>query len=659
MIKDIKKARLASSMAQKQLETCEKFKQARLSKIQEMEEAYYGKVRPILKGRSNIPIPILAEYVDEIKSRLDENPTLKFSHKRNSQILVAKKVQAAIELDSSPARGDYARKDRMQRTLAIFSGLGIYDYYAESYPDYKACLDIVDLADFFFEPTGGSDLEDHSFVGKANIFRTIEYLEDMAAEGTYDKKQVERLKTKTGTDDYKKIQTTFLNRYDRYKALGVDMNNNQFIGQNFVSLAQWEMEIGSERYFLVFDQLTGEPLRFEPLKDVFKSNLYSFTLWQTHEDPHNVLSKSPCDDIYPIAETYRLKLNQLIDNSTKRIWGQRAFDPNFFPDPSQLEWNRPDQLIIAKSYQGKPISQGVYEFKTEDATVGTIDLLRHLDGLLSRISGVSPQDSTQDNQKVGVLFGNLQKVAARLGGYNKSYNECWQKLGLRMVWGLKEHMTEPMMVKTIGERGVEWEELRSNELDHKPDFDISVVGSNVELEMSEAVKKKQSDALMLLAKDPEFKKEMNPKALVEEMLRIGQFEEDRIRRIMDTKNYGNEKIIAHAAMAVEAVLKGKEPKMYQGADIAFMNYILDFVRDNNVEMDKFMKLISYGQAHSEIVIRNMTQEASKMLSAAGVPPTAIQPPQTAQNAPGQAMPLPTEQSAISQGLQESNVSQGI
>lgn len=645
---------------------CDTFKKKRIARIEEMEEAYYGKVRPNLKGRSNIPIPILAKYVDEIKSRLDENPTPKIGHKRDSQILVARKVQSASELDADPNRGDWARKDRMQRILAIFSGIGIYDSYAESEPEYKFNLDIVDVRDFYFEPTGGSDLEQHAYVGKANIFRTKAHMERMAEAGIYDKDQVEKLITKSAALDYKAIQKPYLSRFTKYRALGLDMEHDQYIGDDFYPLAQWQLEMeDGERYFMIWDMLTETWLRFEPLKDVFASGRYSMTMWQTHEDPNTVLSKSPVDDFMPIVETFRLKMNQLIDNHTKRIWGQRAYDPRFFPDPAQLEWSRPDQLVLAKAYEGKPISSGVYEFKTEDATVGTIDLLKFLEGLLASVAGVTPADATDNQQKVGVLFGNLQKASARLGVYNKSYNECWQKNMFRYIWGLKEHLTKPMAVKLLGEGGVEWEELANSELGADPDFEIAIVGSNVELEMNEAKKKKQGDALTDIVNNPELLKEINAKFVVEEKLRIAGFPEEAIRRGMDTKNYGNETIISHAAMAIEKILKGKQPDLYEGADVTFMQYILDYTRDNNLKDEQMNAMLNYGAAHQQIVIRNMTQKA--MLAGAtnlampngGAPVPGADP--AAPGGPGgaPALPVPNPNPGVGAGVNASNVARGI
>ena len=650
---DLPKAKKATKIALQQLESCDKFKRTRLSRINEMEEAYYGKKRPNLLGRSNIPVPEFAKYIDELRSHLDESPILQMKHKRDSQILVAKKLQSLIELKGSPEEGDWARKDRMQRILAIFSGVGIYDFYTEVDNGLKYVLDIVDPADAYFEPTGGSDFEDHAYVGKGNIFRSVDYLEKRAEQGVYDKQQVEIIKKKMGGDDYKRINKSYLSRFEKYKALGLNMDDT-FIGQKYACLAQWQMEFEGDRYYLLFEMATGEPLRFDTIENVFGINKYSMLMWQTHEDPHNVLSKSPADDLYPLAEAFALKYNQFIDNHTKRIWGQKIIDPRFFPDPGQLEWRRPDQIIIGKSVDGLPVSSGLHIIDTPDATGMTVEFLNFTDKLLAQIAGVDPGSLTNDEERVGVLYGKLQKEASRLGVYNKSYNECWMKIAQRAIAGAKKYLGEPELVKIIGNNGVEWDELKKEELDHEADFDIAVVGSNVEIEMGEAKKKRQEDTIKSITANPDLMKEVSAKFMVEEMFRISGFNEDQIRRAMDVKNYGNEAVISHAAMSIEMILKGKEPKIYQGANIAFMEYIQNFARENNVPLDKFQAMMNYALQHTDIVARNMVDDITKLSMQTGQPVPSI----TATAQPVAGVSPEREQTPASIGQEASGALQG-
>lgn len=605
-------AERASQIAMQQLDSCEKFKQPRLAQILEMQEAIYGKFRPMARGRSGIPMPFFSKYVNELKARIDDSPTIKFKHTKDSQILLARKVQGACDIDRSPSEGDWNRIDRQAKFMAITSGVIVYDKFAESTPEFHDILEAVDVFDFMFEPTGGNDLEKHAFVGKANIFRSQSELEMLADEGVYIKENIDRLISQSSGDKWKAIQKQYLNRYERFKAMGMDVGAGEgnYIGESQYPLAQWQMSYGGKRYYLVFDQITGIPLRFSPLKQVFKSNLYSMVLAQTHEDPHTVLCKSPGDDMWPIAEWLRVQANYFIDHATKRLWGQKGYDPNFFPDPSQLEWYRPDQLVIMTGYQGRPLRDGFVEFTTPDESSVTINMMQYFENMLASLAGVSPAEGTMEDQKVGVLFGNLQKVSALLGVYNKSYSEAWHKVATRYAWGLKEHMTEARMVKYMGERGVEWDEFAKNELSEKTDFEIEIVGANIELEMSEAKKKKQTDFLTSVLNNAEALKETNVRVLIEEGARSAGFDESSVKRIMNKNSYESERIVSHASTAIEQVLKGKKPDLYRGADISFLEYINDYVTETDLKDEEAIALIQYGQAHMQIVVKNMAIKAA-------------------------------------------------
>lgn len=621
-----KLAREAAKFGVKFVDNWDKYSRKRLTQITNYELSYYGSVKPTLKGRSNIPFPALAKYVDELKGRLDTFPNIKVENHRLAQLIVNKKVQGAIDIFKKPDLGDWARKDRMGRISAIFAGFGAVDFFTERDEDgvFYANADPIDHNDFVHEPMGGSDLEQHSAVGRFPIFRTVQQLEQRAADGIYDAKQVEKIKAKLGGEGFKANDKYFQGRYERYKALGLDPQNNDYIGQDAVSLVMLQMThpTDGQRYLVVFEYKTGEWVRFEKMKKVYGSSKYSIKLWQTHEDPNVVMCKAPVDDIYPLAEAMRVKINQLMDNHTKRIWGQRAIDPNFFPDPEDMEWRRPDQIIIGKSYNGKPMSQGVYEFKTEDATAGTLEFMKFMDSFLAGVVGINPGEVSEESKKVGVFFGQLQKTAARLGILNKSYSEMWERGVKHLIHGIKKNMNNEMMVQTLGTRGAEWHEFSAEELGDPQDFEVVATSSDVETEMNESRKNHRKEALKDIITDPDLKQQVNPRWLVEQRLAIGEYPEAEIRRALDVKTYGSEEMLSHADAAVEQILKGKSPKLYHGADVSFFEYIFNFGMDMDdetpEEMDMKNKVMMYGMAHSQIVAKNMALRAVTEQAAAGV-----------------------------------------
>lgn len=621
-----------TQMCQKIIDTWEKGTAKRRTQIQEYELTYYGNVRPSLMGRSNFPFPVMAKYVDELKGRLDELPSFRFEHEgRYSQLLVARKIQAAIDKLKKPQMGDWARQDRMARTNSIFAGYAAYDFATQVDADkgFMAPVRPIDHNDFVFEMFTGSDLEKHTGIGEFPLFRNSSDLDAGVASGLYDAAQVKRLKASANDESFKKTTTAMMGRFQRYKAIGLDIEANTYIGQQTFGLAQMQVTYEGKRYLNLFDYATGISIRFEPLREVFKSakGEYSIKLYQTHEDPNVVMCKAPVDDMYSISEGMRLKVNQVFDASTKQLWSQTVYDPNFFPDPSQLEWKRPDQLIVGRAYGGQPISNGLHKITTSFDFGPNIEFVKWLDTFLAQVVGINPAEVSEEKQKVGVLFGQLQKSGARLGVQNKSYSEMWSK-GLRSILhGMKDNMDEEMLVKLVGSKGVEWDTFAKEELGDIDDFGIIVEGSTVEAELNEAMMQRRSDSLKTIIQDPDMKKEVSPRWLVEQSLKAGKFPEEEIRRATDTKNYGSEESIARADLAIELILKGKSPKPYVGADVAFMQYILDYANrlsdaDKNTAQER-IRILHYGLIHRPIVVKNMAAKAAADVGSsalAGGPP---------------------------------------
>lgn len=660
------RAAKAVAFATQLIDNWEKTMRTRFNAIREYEENYLDKVRPRSSGRSNFPVPVLARYLDEIHSRLDETPVLKFdSNVSISRKLIARKATAMIQDLRKPSKGNWNKYDRIARRHAEFAGPSFCEFFSETVDgEFRLRYEPIHHTEVVFEIGAGNDLEKHAGVGRFPIWRTKSQLESRAKAGVYSEEQVKMLSAKYGGSDFKRHLEFFQSRTAHLKALGIDVENNSYAGQPVFPLAQMQLTMdfgdGDERWLLTFDYLSGVWLRFQPLKEVFPSGMYSIDYWQSFES-EEPMCKSACDDIFPFAEGMRVKVNQLFDNHTKRIYGQRGYDPNFVPNPAQLIWRDADQLTKMKSYNGKPISQGIYEFKSEDMTASTISFLDWMDKFLTSVVGINPNDVSDETQKVGILFGQLQKTAARFGSQNKSFNEMWSRNGYRALHEMAKFLDEPQAIQIIGTRGVEWDHFVGAELGNPADFDILTEGSNIELEMSEARKKAQGEAIDQIIKDPDLKKEANPRALVEFIFRNkGQFKDEEVVRLMDNQNYGNEDMLARADLACEEIVKNVskyqlpkndkqepiwhsdfKPKLYRGADTSFAKYILDFAEKlDDDELDKRTALIAYARAHKQIIIKNMAQKTATSAAKKGMPLPGQQPPAPG-NAPPGGPPMPS------------------
>jgi|SRR5581483_9314295 len=584
------------------------------------EDQYFNKQAKSLKQRYNVPVPIVPGFVETLLSKVDDPPTLKFEQGEEADYKAAQKVNAFYQQESQSEDHDWDMIDLDGKKQGILYGRTVDKFYAQSKPKYKSCLEVVDVYDFIADPIGGGDLEKHRFCQQDNIFKTKEDLKTGVEAFGYDPKAVEKIINATSEDKLADNDNMYRSKQSRMMALGMDGITYNYAGQSLYKFIEAGTTWKGERYYVLFNYETGIAVKCVPLKEVFKSNLWWFTSWATHRDIFNFWSKAPVDDIVPLAEMVRVLVNQELDNRQKKNWGMRAYDPDVFPDPSQLQW-RPDGLVATKAKVSlqQTIQSGIYEFQTPELQ-GTINLVEYIDGVIGQKTGVTADTQGQSSEdKVGIYYGNLKQVADRLGLYNKSYKKNWAAIGRRYVWGLFEHLRTPEAVRIIGEQGAEWDELKRMEIN--PDWNIKVQGGNAEMAEDEVKKKRLQEIMATLAPDELLI--LSPRWRAETKLRAAGVEEDDIRIAFDTQNEGNREILSEASQAIQEILDGKTPKLNRGANTAFVQKILDYAYDTDLKPNEFESLIAYAQAHLPIAQENMARKAVQVMAQKGIPPTRL------------------------------------
>ena len=71
------------------------FKQKRLERWQRVEDLYFRRPRPALKGRINIPLPVMTGFVETLLSKIDDPPVINFNPTEEADIKKSKKINAA------------------------------------------------------------------------------------------------------------------------------------------------------------------------------------------------------------------------------------------------------------------------------------------------------------------------------------------------------------------------------------------------------------------------------------------------------------------------------------------------------------------------------------------------------------------------------------
>lgn len=624
----------AVTIACEQLETSMKLKQPRMQDVRMNEDVYFGKPKVALRNRFNVPFDsvVMQGAIDTVMARSDDSVKLGFEADAEEYKRSGLKVTAAFERDSSDAVGRWDQKDRLAKKMAYLSGRAIYEIHSESLPRYRNVLKVIDHNDFQCEPGGGPYLEDHLFCGTINNFFSKESLKKGAEDGLYIAAGVQKLIDGMNPQDRKELQDEYRNRQDRLQALGLDLDQNNYIGTTMYNLTKWEMVLDGERYYLLFDPKQKVGVRFEKLSDVARAecpdrpdNLYTFVTWATEDSPM-FWNRGQADTIRPVAEVYRVLVNGMLENIQKRNWNNRAYDPNVFTDPSKLLYT-PDGLAKANWKPGMTsIAQGIYEFNTPDTTGVTLNAIEWLNSFIGEKTGISPgaEGQTKDT-KVGIYYGNVQAVSERFGLLNKSYTQARIDLGVRYDWGLSEHCPEEMMVKIMGIEGVGWEALKKE--DTTPDYTVKVVSTNAEAEKSAMKSAKKADALTKIQANPTLLAKVNASWLLEQTLRSGEFSDEEIRVGMDVNSEGNQEVLLKAAEQIRKIVDGEWPlPLIRQATTGFQQKIINYAIDHaeDFEMDIFNKLMIYAKAHQQYVLENMARKAiTDPLSTANQDPNAV------------------------------------
>lgn len=594
--------------AKLQLQTSRQFKTQRLKQIEESEDLYFGVVKKTLKNPFNDSFPFMPGFVDTIVSKLDEAPSVELEHNDEGDYKYAKKYEAFLsqEMQSPLPNAQWGLKDRWCRKMAIFSGVGVYSVNAEVTENEDFVLDfrVFDYYDFHCEPAGGGDLESHLFCGNENIFLTKEALKEGARDAKYDALQVQDLLSFGKKDEYKEQDVESYKRYNRHRALALDPESNNYTGQEIFKFVQWYLTYQGVRWYVLFEENTGKWIRIKPLRDILPivpqlgESLWPYVAWHTHEEASVFWSKAPADDARPIAKNMNRLLNQELYNREKRNMGQRAYDPEIYYDAESLADWRPDGLVPFDSKGGSiPASNGIYEFKTGDLT-GTVDFVQFLDGFAGQKTGVTPgtQGKAPADQKVGIFYGELQQVEARMGLLNRSYKEAWQGIVYRSIMLMDKYITKPISIKMYGSEGAEWAELTPEDKQRKRDFGIKIKGGQDELQETLQKNARKAQALGTV-------QTVNPRWKDVEALRAGGYSDEELKDAFNNLPIASQELIAEAKQALDEITNGKQPKLNPGANMAFIQRIIDEA-DEADDDQLAIKFYDYATAHAEIVAEN-------------------------------------------------------
>lgn len=626
-------AELITRQVVRQIQTSRMYKRARMTQIMENENLYMGVIEKTLRNPFNENTGYMSGYIDHLKSKINDDSTLLYSHEAEADLKRANKINSFYKMvsESIEPNDSWNIKHRHAKINAMFSGMAIYHYYATKSPEYKSNLEVVSHYDFHFEPRGGAILENHLFCGQDSIFKNKE---DLIGNDTYNQEQVAKLIADYQKHDYKDNKDQEDIRNNRARALGQDPVTNNYVGQDTIKFAQFYTTFKGQRYYILFNEMTSTWIRCCPIEEIFPDGLYPYVIWHTNEDPDLMLSKAPADDARPIAKIINTMVNQELYNRQKRNYGVRGYDVEMFPNVKALADWRPDGLVPVNTFGGaRRIDSGVFEFKVGDLN-GTLDLVTWLESFNGKQIGytASSAGQSESDKKVGVFQGEVQEVEQLIGIKNKSYRDALSRLGLLFKQGLDNNMTKSVAIKVMGATGIEWDELTPEDLKTEKPLSIKPIGGTSELQLKK-VKDEQKKAIL------ETLQAVNPQWKERQLLLLSGFNEDDVKDAFSSDTFAKKELMSEASQAEKDIVEGKEVPINRGADSNFIEHITNFATDTQeLPLETYKKLMDYAIAHVDIAVENEVRDIKgmirqKKMQMLGQNPTSPQPPAPATPAP--------------------------
>lgn len=632
----------------KEIEFDRKHRNKRLSFWYRNENLYYGKKteRKPDENRSNILLPRMHGFVDTLLSKVDNAPRIQYVKGEEADLEKANRLNALIEKDGSAQAGNWAFKDILGKKQSILYGRAIFEYHASSDPKYKSHFTNVDVYDFLIDPSaGGVDIENANHIGRTGIFKDEKMLKDGAKKGAYLQREVAKLLSE-GSDENVDDSESQKEKQNRYIALSV--GTKRHIPDGTYKFWEWYTTHEGQRYYLLLSEDKKICIRCEKIEDLFATGMYPFVSFAPYPDLSEFWTPAPADMVAEIFMGQSVLVNQHFDNNEFINRPTFAYDSGAIKNPALLKYRRDGRIPFKK---GSDIRSSFNVIKP-DAIQNNERMYQLLDDIANLDSGVNAAARGQaDEDKVGIFEGNLANISDRLGLINKSYANMYQRLAKLYINGVREHMNTRVAITMIGNDGIDFKEVTKADLvPKKREFDVSVVSSDAEIQ-SDVIDKKNKITFLEGYKGNQ---DVNQQVLFEEGARIAGFDDSDIKRMLDTDEYGESKILSEAAADFQTLITTTKPlEPNERADNAYKQKMVNLLEDKSKYLteEQENRIIAYIESISDIVIRNTVRRIRLLESKQGIVEEIEGAAEQTELAQEQS-PNPIEQPQEAQSLQE-------
>lgn len=595
------------TQAGKEIEFAREFKQGKVTNWKINEQLYYSRKVAPEASRANVDLGQMSSFVHTLLSKIDNPLTFKFIKRKESQLERVKLLNALRATDQDKDNWDI--KDIVGKKQAIIYGRAIYSYYADSIEGkYKSHLENVDVYDFLIDPSaGGIDIERGMYMGRYGVVKTKSQLKKGIKDKIYLKTETERLIE--GDSNAGEVNQEQVNKQDRTRDTNVWITQKEIAGTDKFKFWEWYTTYDGERYYLLFSEDGNTAVRIEKLTDLFTSDLWPFWTWAAFPDLTEFWTPSYCDYVREIYMAQAVSINQMLDNAEQINKPQKVVNVGAIENLAELKYRREGYIKVKKEFN---VDQALQTIKIPSINT-PIQVFQLLDGIQEKASGVTAgAKGTSDEDKVGIYEGNQANAADRFGFLNKSYSFGYKRFSTLYEWGVRDNLVKKVAVDILGPDGVEIKNISRRDIFRgDEEFGCMVESSNAELALSEVEKRTKLTFLTNNSQNPM----QNPQKAYELSATIVGFDEDTIRQLQDTGDFGDASIMSEAERDIERLLDGEKFMPNQAANTAYKQKFVDYMQDHqeDIDMDQFTRLAEYVLLLDPIITRNMVQEANRIL----------------------------------------------
>lgn len=583
------------------------YKQGKVTNWKTNEQLYYSrKVAPIF-SRANVDLGQMSSFVHTLLSKIDNPLTFKYTKRKEAQLSRVKLLNALKNIDQQ--KDDWDIKDIVGKKQAIIYGRAIYSYTADSIDgQYASHLDNVDVYDFLVDPSGGGiDLERAEYMGRYGVVKSKSQLKAGMKSGIYLKTETQRLID--GSSNATETPQEEVNKQDRTRDTNVWLTQKQISGSDKFKFWEWYTTFEGERYYVLFSEDGATAVRIEKLSDLFSSNLWPFWTWAAFPDLTEFWTPSFCDYVREIFMAQAISINQMLDNAEQINKPQKVVNVGAIENLAELKYRRDGYIKVKKEFDANKAVQ----LLSIPSISTPIDVFQLLDGIQEKASGVTAGAmGMSDEDKVGIYKGNEANAADRFGYLNKSYSFGYKRFSKLYEWGVKDHLVKKIAVDILGPDGISVVMVSRRDIFRKDEeFGCMVESSNAELMLSEEEKKTKLIFLTNNQQNPI----QNPQKAYEISAGIAGFDEDTIRQLQDSGDFGDAEIMSEAERDIEKLLDGEKIQPNPGANTAYKQRFVDYMKDHQEDItpDEFQMFVAYITSLDDIIMRNMIAEANRML----------------------------------------------